>query len=113
MIEKGLGAHPWYGTYPAMEHSLVSLLECGVVIQYQNLTFKLVYCYLAWLVVVSNLVEILKPLRLGGGSSVFLTITIPLRTICRLVLFKARDTVWPASAEVTLARFFCILFIEV
>jgi hypothetical protein len=83
------------------------------MVQYQNLAFKLVYCYLVWLATVNNLVEITKSLRLGGGSSVFLTITIPLRTICLLVLFKARDTVCPASAEVTLARFFCMLLMEV
>ena len=101
------------GTYTAMEHCLVSFLECGVVIQYQNLSFELVYRYLAQSALVSCLAETAKCLRLGGGSSVFLTITIPLRTVCLFVLFRARDTVWPASAEVTLARFFCMLLIEV
>lgn len=96
-----------------MEHSLVSFLECGIVVQYQNLAFELVYCYLAQLTILIHLVEVVKSLRLGGGSSVFFTITIPLRTMCLLVLFKARDTVWPASAEVTLARFFCMVLMDV
>ena len=41
-----------FGTYPTMEHSLVSFLERGVMIQYQNLTFELVYRYSGQLVFV-------------------------------------------------------------
>lgn len=85
------------------------------MVQYQDLTFEPVYRYLTPLtfVLVNGWVKVIKCLRRGGGSSVFLTITIPLRTSCLLVRFRARDTVWPASADVTLARFLCMLLIEV
>ena len=39
--------HAWHSAYPAMKHSLISFLECGVVVQYQNLAFELVYRYSA------------------------------------------------------------------
>lgn len=76
-----------------MKHSLIPFLECGVVIQHQDLTFELVYRYLVFLAILNIRVEVNGCLRRGGGSSVFLTITIPLRTSCLLVRFRARDTV--------------------
>ena len=41
-----------------MKHGLISFLECGVMIQYQDLTFELVYCYLILLDLLS--------IRVGG-----------------------------------------------